>query len=526
MALHLPAETHLLALAAAGTAAMAVLLVIGYLARLNQVLSSVPDEVAKLSPTRWTTAQVRDAYAAVMANPITPATYRRRIPPRLERRYIVTGGSGLVGSTIVLQLLARGQPPESIRIIDFRAPDRDDMRRRLASVNADADAVDRVGFVQADISSAVSTDGAFAQSWGLPRLHDLPLTVFHTAAVIVPADRSELEAGFCEAVNVAGTHHVLDAARRVGADVLVSTTSASISIRPVGLWPPPWRLFSLSSRAWPQHFWQVLDDADVGQPLRPRHDFYANYPASKATAERLVCGANGERLRTGCIRPANGVYGHPTDNTVGGPLSQAICPTWTSHIVQSFVHAVNVGLAHLDLEAILATSPAAAHLPQAGRPYVITDPNPPITYGDLYTLIGALAATPFRTVILPPVAVLLLAYAVEAYTLARLRWRVARALLPPLQGDVKHLKPAIFSICTHLVASDEPAAAPVAAGGLGYTGAITTLQGMAQEVAEWNRAHREAAAAAGKLRYQTSVALAEEIRRATQAGSAHSMVGS
>jgi nucleoside-diphosphate-sugar epimerase len=219
-----------------------------------------------------------------------------------------------VGGYIILQLLERGQPPESIRIVDFRPPNRADMRHGLAT---------QVDFVQTDISSAAATEAAFTKPWH-PSVAHLPLTVFHTAAVIVPSDRSKLLSGFCEVVNVGGTQNVVNAARRTGADVLVSTTSASISIRPVELWVPPSRMWS---RQAPRGYWQVLDEKDFFQPLRRHDEFYANYPASKAAAERIVCAANSRELRTGCIRPANGVYGNPTDNTLGGALAKAVLPT-------------------------------------------------------------------------------------------------------------------------------------------------------------------------------------------------------
>lgn len=220
-----------------------------------------------------------------------------------------------MGGYIVLQLLERGQPPESIRIVDFRPPIRTDMLHGPAA---------QVDFVQTDISSAAATEAAFAKPWR-PSVAHLPLTVFHTAAVIVPSDRSKLLSGFCEAVNVGGTQNVVNAARMTGADVLVSTTSASISIRPVGLWVAPWRMWS--RRSSPRGYWQVLDEKDFSEPLRRHDEFYANYPASKAVAERIVCAANSRGLRTGCIRPANGVYGNPTDNTVGGALAKAVLPT-------------------------------------------------------------------------------------------------------------------------------------------------------------------------------------------------------
>mgnify|MGYP001327276781 CR=1 FL=1 len=177
--------------------------------------------------------------------------------------------------------------------------------------------------MQTDISSAAATERAFSKPWPAEVAH-LPLTVFHTAAVIVPSDRSKLVYGLCDAVNVRGTQHVVDAARRAGADVLVSTTSASISIRPVELWVPPWRLLRGEG---PRRFWQALDERDFFEPLREHEEFYANYAASKARAERIICEANSSEFRTGCVRPANGVYGNFTDNTVGGALARSICPT-------------------------------------------------------------------------------------------------------------------------------------------------------------------------------------------------------
>jgi hypothetical protein len=90
--------------------------------------------------------------------------------------------------------------------------------------------------------------------------------------------------------------------------------------------------------------------------------------------------------------------------------------------------------------------------------------------------------------------------------------------LPELTGEVKHLKPGIFSICTHLVASNTTASQPVSRGGLGYSGVLTTLEGMTQEVLEWNLEHKDAAGE--RKSYQTSVALADDIAKATGAAKA------
>ena len=175
-----------------------------------------------------------------------------------------------------------------------------------------------VDFVPTDITSPTSVDAAFRKSWDSSISH-LPLTVFHTAAVILASDRSEYLSDFPETVNISGTKNILAAAKAHGADIFSSTSSASICIRRVEPFNP-----------WvnePKNFWQMLDERDFSNPLRPHAEFFGNYPASKAVAERVVCAASTPSFRTGCIRPANGVYGNPTDNTVGGPLSASVVPT-------------------------------------------------------------------------------------------------------------------------------------------------------------------------------------------------------
>lgn len=299
-----------------------------YLWKLNRLLGTTPPDVARAVPQKWTPQQLRQVYDRLARDPITTASYytqaaadnkNNKLPPKLARRYVVTGGSGLVGGHIVLQLLQRGEPPEAIRIVDFQAPHRADM----VAPTATDPRVTRVPFRRTDIASAAATEAAFAAPWPDDALARLPLTVFHTAAVIVPSARSERVNGFCEAVNVQGTRNVLAAAQKAGADVLVATSSASIAIRPVQFSATLWN----GASCFPPGFWQVLDESDFYRPLRPHAEFFGNYPASKAKAERIVCAANSPAMRTGCIRPGNGVYGHPTDNLLGTPLSLQLYPT-------------------------------------------------------------------------------------------------------------------------------------------------------------------------------------------------------
>src|SRR3569833_2622973 len=241
---------------AAGIAAAAAVTLI-YLARINYLLKGVPAEVRKLSGSRWTVKQLKEKYHELEKSPID---YSDKIPPRLARRYIVTGGNGkrpepsllpsprscfpraiitsthstcsllgLVGGFIVLQLLARGTPPENIRILDIREPERNDMSEGAAA---------KVDFIPTDITSATSVDAAFSKPWPSSSTSKLPLTVFHTAAVILASDRSEYLYDFPESVNVKGTRNVLAAARAAGAEGGGAAAGAAGGGRPGGAGGP------------------------------------------------------------------------------------------------------------------------------------------------------------------------------------------------------------------------------------------------------------------------------------------------
>ncbi|KAI0206629.1 hypothetical protein F4808DRAFT_1103 [Astrocystis sublimbata] len=481
-------------------ATVTVVALLAYLVRLNWQLSGTPEQARRLRGPRWTTDLLKKTYERLDQHPID---YSHKLPPKLDRRYVVTGGSGLVGGYIVLQLLARGTPPAQIRILDIRRTERSDM------LSGPAQAVD---FVQTDITSRKSVEAAFARPWPASAAK-LPLTVFHTAAVILASDRSPHSYAFPESVNVKGTANLLAAAKAAGASVFSATSSASICIKPVGTWVAPWAHE-------PKDFFQILDTQDFNLPLRNREGYFGNYPASKAVAERLVCDANQDGFRTGAIRPANGVYGNPTDNTVGDPLSRSVMPTWVAHIIQSFVHGANVAIAHLHHEAALV-QPSAPTV--SGRPFVVTDPNPPIAYSDLYSAVRVLSCHSFVTLQLPPVLMLVMSHMIELYSelpFLPFPFSLLGKLLPPPQGDVRHLKPGLFSITTHLIASNSEASKPVSEGGLGYQGVYTTLEGMVLEVLEWNREHEQLDEGAGKSKkaYTSSISLAEQIQKLAAVG--------
>lgn len=69
----------------------AAFVIIAYLVRVNQQLSGTPVEVKRLGGSRWTPELLEKTYERLQHEPIE---YAHMLPPRLDRRYVVTGGSG------------------------------------------------------------------------------------------------------------------------------------------------------------------------------------------------------------------------------------------------------------------------------------------------------------------------------------------------------------------------------------------------------------------------------------------------
>jgi hypothetical protein len=67
------------------------LLVVLYLVQLNTKMSGTPEEALKISPHRWTKDEILETYERIAERPIDS---RSHLPPKLGRRYIVTGSSG------------------------------------------------------------------------------------------------------------------------------------------------------------------------------------------------------------------------------------------------------------------------------------------------------------------------------------------------------------------------------------------------------------------------------------------------
>lgn len=164
--------------------------------------------------------------------------------------------------------------------------------------------------------------------------------------------------------------------------------------------------------------------------------------------------------------------------------------------VQNFVSAQNVSLGHLLFESVLLTTPFNSA--RGGRPFNITDPNPPITVGDLFNAISILTVTPFRLTSIPPVVLHVLGQLVETYCLLVIRFPFLQIIFREPTGMVQNLQPAALSSTSHLIASDAAARLPVERGGLGYASNCTTLEGVCEQILKWNASHTEQEVAENK----------------------------
>ncbi|KAJ9653442.1 hypothetical protein H2198_007390 [Neophaeococcomyces mojaviensis] len=435
------------------------ILLAAYIWHTSRTITTAPTEFSKLTQKPWSKEEIREAYRKVQTSPTDVRPY---LFSQHNRRYIVVGGSGLVGGWIVQHLLMRGENPAAIRIIDLSEP----TRKEVAEQN--------IVFLKADVSDAAAVSKAVNASWP-KNVSALPLTVFHTVAYISPCDRKSDFLPIYVRVNIEGTRNVLKAAREAGASCFIATSSSSVGMKPPAFFPWPWQ-------RWPKNLCQFLPNAERENLDDPLHEFGSCYSWSKAQAEQLVRSANDPRAKflTGCIRPGHSIYGHGVQNTSSityDYLRRGGSPSWIPTCVVNFVNAQNVSIGHLAYEnAVLKNSDLG------GRAYCVTDPSPPTRYGELYKVLTTLAhpLTPIAFPYVSHLPMLIMAYMIETYIIIRHRYFPA---LPPVTGDIAYIQPAMFNMCTlHVVYTDTKAKEEI-----GYRGPIETLEGFAAAVADWNK---------------------------------------
>ncbi|KAH9014505.1 hypothetical protein EDB85DRAFT_2029543 [Lactarius pseudohatsudake] len=293
--------------------------------------------------------------------------------------YAVVGGSGFVGSYIVRLLVLRGET--NVRVLDI-VPPHDDF---LASHPA-------VTYTKVDITSPSSVHAALVAPFPSGAL---PSVIFHTAAAIRFWERATYTFGASHRVNVLGTAAVLEAAKKLqtGA-IVVYTSSADVAHE------PPWDKISISD-----------DDAPLDRPAKST----SCYARSKLMAERLVLEANSAGgLRTGCLRPGQTITG-PNDRFYMSTLVLPRVPVFDGLWSHTNVCVWDVAAAHQAFEDALRSDPANV----SGETFLITGNGPP------WSMNNSRAALKFysrRDLIfddIPPLLILLLAHAVEAFLFLR-----------------------------------------------------------------------------------------------------------
>ena len=352
-------------------------------------------------------------------------------------------------------------------------------------------AAQQVTFLRVDVSDVASVSEAFKAPW--PDAEgEQEVTVFHTAANIRFYERHIRLLPRSSKVNYNGTINVINASKAIGANTLVYTSSASVSVRRSRFWLWPWE-------KQPTFFIQVYKDDDSHVPKQHDH-FFSNYAASKMSAEMAVRAADksptskSHTLRTGCIRPGNGIFGPGGDLTCEAYLVRKQNPTWVPNILQSLTYVENGALAHLCYEQRLIELQRGSTNPDiGGQAFTITDAGPPITYGDVYTAVTTLdKETVFQ--ILSPTLMLALSHVIEVFYVSKsllstsnsLIGRAIARVIPTISGDVVNLQPSIFALTTiHLIFDDSRARLLPAKGGLGYYGPYTTLEGICKTADEY-----------------------------------------
>jgi nucleoside-diphosphate-sugar epimerase len=233
-------------------------------------------------------------------------------------RVLVTGGGGFLGGAIVRQLAARG----------------DSVRSFSRSQHRSIDSL-LVEQIQGDLASATAVAQAVAGC-------DAVIHVAAKAGVWGPTAEFEL-------ANIVGTRHVIAACRQHGVRKLVFTSTPSV----VG----------------------AGHDIEGGNESLPYPAKYlADYPRTKAIAEREVLAANGPQLATVALRP----------HLIFGPGDPHLIPRLLARARAGKLRIIGSGKSKVDFTFV--DDAAEAHLlaldrltpgsPICGKAYFISQGDP------------------------------------------------------------------------------------------------------------------------------------------------------
>lgn len=324
---------------------------------------------------------------------------------------VVTGGGGFIGAAIVRLLRERG---DDVTIV-ARGHYPELERLGVRAVRADLDASD-----------------------SLPAAFDGADVVFHVAALAGIWGRRR---DFWR-TNVEGTRNVLAACRAAGVPRLVYTSSPSV-------------VFGEES----------LRGVDEAQPYPKR--YHADYPETKAIAERMVLQANGPSLATVAIRP----------HLVWGPGDPHLIPRIVARARAGRLRRIGDGrnlvdITYIDNAAwahVLAADALRPEAACAGRAYFISQGDPVNLWAWLGELLARLGEPPVR-------GSLSHAAARAAGTLLEWLYR-----LLPLSGE-----PRMTRFLAGQLAKSHYFCIEAARRDFGYRPLVSTSEGMARLVSSWN----------------------------------------
>ena len=382
-------------------------------------------------------------------------------------------------------LLTRGEDPKNIRVLDIRAPTRTDLIQGHGKL---------IEFIRTDVTNEVSVIDGFTKPWPSTVPRDSDITVFSTVANIRYYEKHTALVPLSAKVNVTGLDNVIKGSLACGATILIATSSGSVGIRGTRFLLAPWE-------SEPKFFAQVLTD-DSKQSVWPLRAFSSNYGYTKMIGEVRVLaadkssGASEKTLRTGAIRPGNGVYGVGGDQLFEMYLKNPDTRvTWIPNVVQHFIAVENCSLAHLCYEQRLVELEHGGRNPDiGGRSFIVTDAGPPIAYGDCYRAIDVLTEGNVKFRVLSSSLMLLLAHIVQIYYLAtyflsqspNTLLRAVGAFLPKVSPLITNLQPSLWNIAgIHLIFDSSNARARPEAGGLGYEPLWTSLEGVCQVMMDY-----------------------------------------
>ena len=416
-----------------------------------------------------------------------------------------------MGGWVIDYLLQRGEEPTNIRVIDF-AP------TPVNYVVSDAISLG-LQYVRADITDAKAVSSAFGQPWpDRPNHISDGITVIHNAAAIRFFERHTIFLPRSTAVNVDGLRNCLEAAKAIGVDIFILTSSASVAVRPRRLLLWPWEKE-------PKGWVQIIDDST--KDPETHEECFSNYAASKLIGERLVLNADGSPvaggkiMRTGSIRPANGVYGPRGDIVIEAYLVRKSNPTWVQNCYSNFCSVENAVLAHLLYERRLLDlveqdkmlrhdspldNPARPRLPDiGGQSFIVSDPGRIGTFGDNYAILQQVTGGECHFINISPTLMFILAHIHQLYNINQYRlisflqqtswlaWLVplVSTIFPTVTGDGINLQPSLFYLTSaQLFFDDSRARKSPEQGGLGYEGLYSTPEGVLRTVDEFYHGRR------------------------------------